>query len=104
MRRLESDGAIGGYTIRRGDAATRRLIRAHVMLSADPKHAERVAADLKALPELRRLMTVSGAFDLSAEIAAETTERLDALLDHIGRLRGVVRTMTSIVLTVKVER
>ncbi len=104
IARLERSGEIRGYTIRRGGAAGRRLIRAHVMLSVDPKAAERVVADLRALPELKRLVTISGEFDLIAEIAADTTERLDTLLDHIGRLKGIQRTMSSIVLSVKAER
>lgn len=104
VSRLERSGAIRGYTIRRSDPATARLIRAHVMLSVDPKLADRVVADLKALPELKRLVTISGEFDLIAEIASETTERLDHLLDHVGRLRGIQRTMSSIVLSVKAER
>jgi DNA-binding Lrp family transcriptional regulator len=104
IARLERSGEIRGYTIRRADPRAARLIRAHVMLSVDPKLQDRVVADLKALPELKRLVTVSGEFDLIAELAAETTERLDTLLDHIGRLKGVARTMSSIVLTVKAER
>ena len=104
LARLERSGEIRGYTISRGGEAGRRLIRAHVMLSVDPKAAERVVADLKALPELKRLATISGEFDLIAEIAADTTERLDTLLDHIGRLNGIQRTMSSIVLSVKAER
>ncbi len=103
MARLERSGEIAGYTIRRGRAAG-RAIRAHVMLSVDPKTQERTVAELKALPELKRLVTVSGEFDLIAEIAAPTTEALDAALDAIGRLKGVVRTMSSIVLSVKAER
>lgn len=104
LNRLERSGVIRGYTIRRADARTTRLIRAQAMLSIDPKLSERIVADLKALPELKRLVTISGEFDLIAEIAAETTERLDTLLDHIGRLKGVQRTMSSIVLSVKAER
>lgn len=104
LNRLERSGEIRGYTIRRTDARAARLIRAHVMLSVDPKLSDRIVADLKALPELKRLVTVSGEFDLIAEIAADTTERLDTLLDHIGRLKGVARTMSSIVLSVKAER
>jgi DNA-binding Lrp family transcriptional regulator len=104
LNRLERSGVITGYTIRRSDARRARLIRAHVMLSIDPKQAERINADLKALPELKRLMTISGEFDLIAEIAADNTERLDALLDHIGRLKGIQRTMSSIILSVKAER
>lgn len=104
LSRLERSGVIRGYTIRRADGRAARLIRAQVMLSVDPKLSDRIAADLKALPELKRLVTVSGEFDLIAEIAAETTERLDALLDHIGRIRGIQRTMSSIILSVKAER
>jgi DNA-binding Lrp family transcriptional regulator len=103
IARLERSGDIGGYTIRRkrGD---KRAIRAHVMLSVEPKLADGIVRSLKALPELRRLVTVSGAFDMIAEIAAETTERLDAALDEIGRTKGVQRTMSSVVLSVKAER
>ncbi|MCC6921326.1 MAG: Lrp/AsnC family transcriptional regulator [Alphaproteobacteria bacterium] len=104
IARLEASGEIRGYTIRRADPRAARLIRAHVMLSVDPKLQDRVVADLKALPELKRLATVSGEFDLIAELAADTTERLDTLLDHIGRLKGIQRTMSSIVLSVKAER
>ena len=104
LNRLERSGVIRGYTIRRADDRTTRLIRAQAMLSIDPKLSERIVADLKALTELKRLVTISGEFDLIAEIAAETTERLDTLLDHIGRLKGVQRTMSSIVLSVKAER
>ncbi len=104
LNRLERSGVIRGYTIRRADARAERLIRAQVMLSVDPKLADRIVADLKALPELKRLATISGEFDLIAEIAAETTDRLDTLLDHIGRLKGVQRTMSSIILSVKAER
>ncbi len=104
LNRLEREGEIRGYTIRRADGRAARLIRVQVMLSVDPKLSERIVADLKALPELKRLVRVHGEFDLIAEIAAETTERLDTVLDHIGRLKGVQRTMSSIILSVKAER
>jgi DNA-binding Lrp family transcriptional regulator len=103
LARLERSGEIAGYTIRR-KARAGRAIRAQVMLTVDPKQADRIVADLKAMAVLRRLVTVSGAFDLMAEIAAETTEALDDALDEIGRLKGVQKTMSSVVLSVKAER
>jgi DNA-binding Lrp family transcriptional regulator len=103
LARLGRSGEIAGYTIRR-KASSGRAIRAQVMLTVDPKQAERIVADLKALAVLRRLVTVSGAFDLMAEIAADTTEALDDALDEIGRLKGVQKTMSSVVLSVKAER
>jgi hypothetical protein len=39
-----------------------------------------------------------------AEVAADTTARIDAILDAIGHLKGVEKTMSSIILSVKFER
>jgi DNA-binding Lrp family transcriptional regulator len=102
--RLEKQGVIAGYTIREGGSYTDRQILAHVMISVDPKMAASVTSDLKKMPEVRSLAAISGAFDLMAELAAETTARIDAVLDAIGHLKGVQKTMSSIVLSVKFER
>jgi DNA-binding Lrp family transcriptional regulator len=102
--RLEKQGVIAGYTIREGGNYTDRQILAHVMISVDPKMAASVTSDLKKMPEVRSLAAISGAFDLMAELAAETTARIDAVLDAIGHLKGVQKTMSSIVLSVKFER
>ena len=102
--RLEKQGVIAAYTIREGGSYTDRQILAHVMISVDPKMAASVTSDLKKMPEVRSLAAISGTFDLMAELAAETTSRIDAVLDAIGHLKGVQKTMSSIILSVKFER
>jgi DNA-binding Lrp family transcriptional regulator len=57
-----------------------------------------------ALPELRQLCSVSGEFDYLALLRADSTTRLDALLDEIGAIDGVTRTTTSIVLARRIDR
>jgi DNA-binding Lrp family transcriptional regulator len=104
IARLERTGIIAGYTIRSGEDFAERQIAAHVMISVDPKMAASVTADLKKMPEVRSLAAISGTFDMMAEVAAETTAKIDAILDAIGRLKGVQKTMSSIVLSVKFER
>jgi DNA-binding Lrp family transcriptional regulator len=104
MARLERSGVIGGYTIRAGEDFAGRQITAHVMISVDPKMAAGLTADLKKMPEVRTLAAISGAFDMMAEVSAETTAKIDAVLDAIGHLKGVQKTMSSIVLSVKFER
>lgn len=104
IARLERAGVIAGYTIRAGDNYADRQILAHVMISVDPKMAAPLTADLKKMPEVRSLSAISGTFDMMAELAAETTARIDAVLDAIGHLKGVQKTMSSIVLSVKFER
>ena len=104
IARLERTKVITGYTIRSGEDFAERQIAAHVMISVDPKMAASVTADLKKMPEVRSLAAISGTFDMMAEVAAETTAKIDTVLDAIGRLKGVQKTMSSIVLSVKFER
>lgn len=104
ITRLERSRIITGYTIRSGEDFAERQIAAHVMISVDPKMAASVTADLKKMPEVRSLAAISGTFDMMAEVAAETTAKIDTILDAIGRLKGVQKTMSSIVLSVKFER
>ena len=74
------------------------------MISTDPKQADRVAAELKKMPEVRSLSAVSGASDLIATVEAETAAKLDAALDRIGHAHGVARTVSSIILSEKFSR
>jgi uncharacterized protein with GYD domain len=74
------------------------------MISADARQADRVAAELKRMTEVRSLSAVSGAFDMVATVEADTPTRMDAVLDRIGRAHGVARTVSSIVLSEKFSR
>jgi len=104
IARLERDGVIGGYTLRLKDEASMGRIRAIVMIATDAKRADRAAAELKKMTEVRALYAVSGSFDLVASIETETTGRMDTILDRIGRTAGVARTVSSIVLSEKFSR
>jgi len=103
IARLERDGVIKGYTIRVADESANTL-RAVVMISTDPKQADRVAVELKKMPEVRSLAALSGSYDLIAMIETETPARIDVLLDRIGRAPGVARTVSSIILSEKFSR
>ena len=51
---------------------------------------------------MRTLQSVSGPFDLIAEIVAPSVAEMDALIDALGALPGVERTTSSIVLSTKI--
>lgn len=104
ISRLEREGIIKGYTIRQRDDAESGRLRAVVMISADPKRADRVSAELKKMAEVRSLSAVAGPYDMIAVVEAETTARMDACLDRIGRASGVARTVSSIILSEKFSR
>lgn len=104
IERLERDGVIAGYTVRVATAREASEIRAHVLVVVGPKATAGVIAALKAMPAVRRLHSVSGAYDLVAELAAESVAEMDAVLDAIGELEGVERTTSMVVLSTKIDR
>jgi DNA-binding Lrp family transcriptional regulator len=104
LARLEASGAIVGYTVRLGATEGSEGVQAFVNLSVSPKVARKVIERLSLLPELRQLAAVSGEFDYLAVLRAPSTQRLDALLDEIGEIDGVLRTTTSVLLAMKVDR
>lgn len=104
LARLEGNGTIVGYTVRLGATQGAQGVQAYVNLSVSPKSAKAVIDRLGLLPELRQLAAVSGEFDYLAILRAPSTQRLDALLDEIGELEGVLRTTTSVQLALRVDR
>jgi len=104
LARLEADGVIVGYTARLGSEALDRGVQAYVGIAISPKSQQTVIRRLSKLPELRQLASVSGDFDYMALLRAATTMRLEALLDEIGEMEGVIKTTTSVVLALKVDR
>ena len=104
IARLERARVIKGYTVRLAEEAETGGLRAVVMITADPKQADRVNAELKKMPEVRSLSAVSGAYDMMAMVEADTPAKMDAALDRIGKAHGVARTVSSIVLSEKFSR
>jgi DNA-binding Lrp family transcriptional regulator len=104
LARLEADGLIAGYTVRLGGEAVERGVQAFVGITVEPRAGREVVKKLSRLPELRQLASVSGAFDYMATLRAESTARLDELLDEIGEFDGVLKTHTSVLLALRVDR
>lgn len=80
-------------------AAPRAPAYAHVLIDAERSAVDGLAIELAGLVAMRRLVTITGPYAFAADLAAPTTSSLDAALDAIGRMRGVRRTQTGIVLS-----
>ncbi len=104
LARLERERVVIGYTVRLGQDAARPPLRAHVGITVLPRSGPAVVAALQKLAELVQLSSVSGEFDYIAVLQAPSTQRLDALLDAIGQVDGVIKTTTSVVLAVRIDR
>ena len=102
--RLERQSVIIGYTVRLGQDEAERGVEAFVGITTEPQAAREVTRRLATLPELRQLCSVRGEFDYIALLRAESTARLDGLLDEIGAIAGVTKTTTSVVLARRIDR
>ncbi|SCX28248.1 Leucine-responsive regulatory protein [Agrobacterium sp. DSM 25558] len=104
IERLEADGVIAGYGIKLSDAYLSGLVRAHVLITIAPKALAGVTAALAAIKEVTTLHSVSGSFDLIAILTAPSIADLDRLIDGIGALDGVERTLSSVILSTRISR
>lgn len=104
LARLEREGVVIGYTVRLAHDEGERGVEAYVGITTEPKTTREITQRLATLPELRQLCSVSGDVDYIALLRAESPARLDALLDEIGAMPGVLRTRTSVVLARRIDR
>ena len=104
LERLEQSGVITGYTVRLSDAHERGQIHAYVMMTVSHKQSAAVVGAIKRMAPVRLLQSVSGPFDLIAEVVAPSVAEMDTLIDALGALTGVERTTSSIVLSTKIDR
>lgn len=104
IERLERDGVIAGYGVRLSDAYESGMVRAHVLITIAPKTLARITTELHAISAVRTLHSVSGSFDLIAVVEAASIAELDHLIDRIGAIDGVERTLSSIILSTRIRR
>ena len=104
IARLERAAVIVGYTVRLAQIDGHGGVEAYVGITVAPRAAPLVTQRLASLPELRQLCSVSGEFDYLALLRADSTARLDKLLDEIGAIDGVLKTTTSVVLARRIDR
>ena len=104
LKRLESDGTIARYAIEYGEKYSQSLIKAHVLIKVEQKLTGQALAAITKMPEVTALYAVSGDYDMIGIIAAESTEKLSNILDHLADLVGIQRTTSLVILETKFVR
>jgi DNA-binding Lrp family transcriptional regulator len=104
LERLERTGTITGYSVKLSGDYLAQQLRAHLMVTVSPKLSAQVVKALDAILDVRTVHSVSGSFDMIVVLEAPSVAELDALIDRIGALEGVERTMSSIILSTRIDR
>lgn len=104
LKRLEETGVIASYSIRLSREMEQGGMRAFVTLSVEPRRQIEVGKALSRFTHIETLHTVSGKFDLVAQVKTASSEAMDGLIDQIGQIPGITRIETSVILSTKLDR
>ena len=104
LKALEDAGVITGYTVGVTTVRSAAGIRAMVLISIESKNEHEVVRALSRRHEITKLYSVSGRYDLCAMLSTESTQELDAVIDRIRVVKGVVDTFSTILLSTKLDR
>ena len=96
--RLVENGTIAGFTIRTGHETRSAGVRAIVMIEVHGKLADKVAAQLRGLPQVRALHSTNGKWDFVAELEDRDLPSFDETLRRIRLINGINSTETNILL------
>ena len=82
----------------------KRLIKAWVTIKTRQKLNKQVVAAISRIDDVCSLRSISGVYDLIATVQAENPGKIDEVLDRIGGIEGIEKTISSIELSIKFER
>ena len=99
LDRLVATGAILGFTIRAHQNLEVGTVRAIMMIEVSGKSTTQVIQNLRGIPELFKLHTTNGAWDLIAEIQTSSLGEFDQVLRVVRMIPGVLNSETSILLS-----
>ena len=104
LQKLERNGVIEGYSVRLSDEHAKNRVRALVMVKFPPGKLADIQLALTKILHITTVYSISGPFDLAAVITAPSMGVLDEVIDQIGCLEGIDDTMSSIILSTKIDR
>lgn len=99
LDRLIDSGAIIGFTIRAHDELETDVVKAVMMIEVVGRSTTQVINKLRGIPQLDKLHTTNGAWDLVAEIYASNLQEFDRVLREVRTIEGVLNSETSILLS-----
>ncbi|MGA0606420.1 Lrp/AsnC family transcriptional regulator [Phenylobacterium sp. VNQ135] len=96
--RLMARGVIQGFTIRTKPELEANRVRAMMCIEIEGERAGAVVKALRGFPEVDKVHSTNGRWDLVAELDVETLAEFSRALDHIREIEGIASTETSILL------
>lgn len=85
--------------IKYNEGVKKLTIKGIIFCKVEHKWMQRVVEAFKALPEIKRVFSLTGEYDVLAEIEVESTEDLyDSFAKKIDPIEGIINTNTHVVM------
>ncbi len=97
-RMMRPGGAIQGFTVRTRPEMEESRVRAIMGIAIEGERSGAVIKALRGLPEVDKVHTTNGRWDLIAELDTATLAEFSRTLDQIRTIEGIASTETSILL------
>jgi len=99
LDRLLDTGTLLGFTVRVREDYDDRSVDAVMMIEVVGKSTTQVIRKLRGLPEVRKLHTTNGNWDLIANIRAANLSDFDRVLREVRMIDGISNSETSLLLS-----
>lgn len=96
IERLVDAGVIEGFTIRLSNEVDRDAIRGVTTIATEPRSGQDVVREIRGYPEVERLHSTTGAWDLVVQLRCSSLSDFDLVLERIRAIPGVRDTQTSL--------
>ncbi|MQT12589.1 Lrp/AsnC family transcriptional regulator [Segnochrobactrum spirostomi] len=99
IARLQAAKVLVGFTVRLGQEVSDEAVRAITSIAIEGDQTSRIVAALARMPEITRLHSTNGRWDLVVEITAADLGHIDRVLREIRSLKGIAGSETSLLLS-----
>lgn len=98
IARMQQDGAIQAFTVRTRPEFEANRVRAVMCIAIEGERSAKVAKALRGFPDVEKIYTTNGRWDLVVELETDTLATFSGTLDQIRTIEGIGSTETSILL------
>ena len=102
IKKMETSGVISGYTVKLGTEEFRHKVSGWILISVQANKEEHAIEQMIGMPDITRLHTTNGKWDLAAEIKVATLEHFDAVISKLRQIDGITETDTSLLLSSRI--
>ena len=102
IKKMETSGVITGYTVTLGAEEFRHNVSGWIMINVLANEEENIITKMISMPEITRLHTTNGRWDIAAEIQTSTLEAFDTAISRLRQIPGIKDTDTSLLLSSRI--